>query len=66
MYFKITMPKKDEMLPMYTKIDGPMDQSLAVRKAAALKRVERLTGPLRGAKIEEIQQSDIPEGEDLV
>ncbi len=56
-YFKITMPKADEMLPMYTS---------APNKVQAQKRVERLFGPLKNAKIAEVTKAEIPEGENLL
>lgn len=54
MYFKIEMPKADDMLPMYAEAaNGP----------TAIKKVERLTGPLKNAKATPIDRQDIPEGE---
>lgn len=53
-YWKISMPKEDEMLPLYAQApDG----------VASKKKVEKLFGPLKRATVREVQQKDIPEGE---
>lgn len=56
-YFKITMPKADEMLPMYTQGDNA---------AKAKAHVERLFGPLKNATVAPVEQSDIPENETIL
>jgi hypothetical protein len=65
MLFKITMPKDPDMLPMYVRLQGPYDQSAKRRAAQALQKVERVTGPLRGANVAEIADKDLPEGESV-
>ncbi len=55
-YFKITLPRDPDMLPLYAEApNGP----------TAIKKVERLTGPLKGAVAKPIERKDIPEGETL-
>jgi hypothetical protein len=56
-YFKITMPKDPDMLPLYTQAD---------KAANAKMRVERLLGPLKGCVVVPVEQKDIPENESIL
>jgi hypothetical protein len=56
MYFKVHLPKDPEMLPVYAEApNGP----------TAIKKVERLLGPLKGAVATQVKREEIPEGETL-
>ena len=56
-YFKITMPKDPDMLPVYTQ---------GAKAADAKARVERLLGPLKGCLVQPVEQKDIPENETIL
>lgn len=56
-FFKISLPKEPDMIPVYTQ---------AAKAAEALARIQRLLGVLKGAKVEEVKQADIPEGTNLL
>lgn len=56
-FFKLSMPTDPDMLPLYTQTASP---------AQAKQRVERLLGPLKGVKVEEVKERDIPEGTTLI
>lgn len=56
-FFKITMPKADDMLPIYTQADSA---------AKAKARVEKLLGPLKNATVAPVEQSEIPENEAIL
>ena len=53
--YKVYLPKQRDMLPVYAE---------AANGQTAIKKVEKLLGPLKGVKAEEVEK--VPEGETVL